>query len=88
MYVVEVRPAKAWRGLRLLKRAGMVARPSAHRAATHWFAKSTAQQMLDTVKLRIGQTDKPLSELDVARKGIRECECAPVMFPPRRRRRR
>lgn len=88
MFVVEVRPAKAWRGLRIVKNGGLVFRPTrGHTRASHWFAKSTAEDVLTYGKVRVGYEDKALTELDAARKGIRECECPTSAFPPRRRRR-
>lgn len=86
MWVIEVRPSRAWRALRMVPDRGFLLAPTRkHQRASHFFAKSTAEGLLRDGRYRAGADVKPLAECPPDRVGIRECTCRPSDFPPTRR---
>jgi hypothetical protein len=86
MWVIEVRPRRAWRGLRMVAGRGFVFAPTVkHGRASHFFAKTTVERLLRDARYRTGADVKPLVECPPERLAIRECTCSPLAFPPPRR---
>lgn len=79
MFVIEVRPARAWRGLRMVGTGELLLfATKEHGRASHWFAKTTVEQLLRDGCLRVGGTVKPLAQCPKDRIAVRECSCDPT----------
>jgi hypothetical protein len=77
MYVIEVRPKQAWRGLRFAKEgAPLRARvTSRHPVASHWFQRATADWVVN-IHPEVRSAGRVL-DLAWDRWRIVECACSP-----------
>ena len=74
MYVMEVKPKRTWRGLRMAKNGSMNASVTTrHSATSHWFQPTTAATVLGQLQ-RIRQAGRAL-DLDEAHRRVVECAC-------------